>query len=524
MDFLLDNESFENKLSLLSLLQKSEEGNEEAFQTLEEFALMKLFPSNFDYDVVRSIKDSYGNNSSNAKNIHEDSYAFQRLVNICSSVPNGKAILTNSIIGTLIKCGKNSCSTKNDNLELVFDKNQNFLHTAVISFMALNNLRDITDAFPAVYAVFRCSDVISFSGESNNYCTHISGSTNYNYIVEEKVKGISLSNSLQNNLSVNLTGNDLMSVVIQVVGALDVAYTQYGFKHNSLESGDIYVSKLKEEQKTKGELHVLSEKRGLRSKFKETEVSVKIVNIGMSSIKDLRPYSGKEYDNSELSDVKSFVSSIISELEFSGSIMGDIDFKKLVELEVEMRDITISRLVRLEIMTKIHEFGEFAFFYVMMKRLINLHLSGPSKKHTFEDLVLFFKSKCPFTELNTIPDKTFIPFSSPTLINRSSNYTDPFHYLLLATYTDKMNYSLPVNKLNMPQANGNIKKALEDSLSKVVITTETDLGGLLKAKALVDTYKYSRSEGNTNIPLITKLLEEVCAERINKLFSEIKNS
>ena len=54
MDYMLDGESFENKLSLLTLLKKSKE-NENALHALDEFIIEKLFPNISDYNIVAEI-------------------------------------------------------------------------------------------------------------------------------------------------------------------------------------------------------------------------------------------------------------------------------------------------------------------------------------------------------------------------------------------------------------------------------------------------------------------------------------
>jgi len=290
MDYLIENEDIENRLSIFNLLQKSkEQGGEGALQALEEFALTKLFPSTLDYNIINYVNEASVlereliiNKSLDAQSVYKISYIMQRLVSICSSLPNGRVILT-SILGpiterrTMIDDRMRYLVLKN-NLKLSNDKNASYLHPAIAAFLALNKLRDITNVFPAVFAVFRCSDVIS----KNNYCTHIDNTKYTHILTEYRPMAYPLLNKDGVTLKGKVTEEVLILVLAQVIGALEIAHSMYGYEHGPLELKDISYYDYEQNKKSVyvGNNNKIDSRYGAFISTINTNMEVSILNAG----------------------------------------------------------------------------------------------------------------------------------------------------------------------------------------------------------------------------------------------------
>ena len=457
MNFLLKNESFENKLSLLSLLEKSKE-DVKALHIIDEFAILKCFPEKLDYDIVRSLgmlENLIKSDKSKLQNIYNLSYFMQRLVNICSDIPNGKTILT-SILGKLIERKTFRYSTPFNGIEIVHSKDNNYVHFAAVSFLALNKLRDITDAFPAVYAVFRCSDII----DSNNYCTHVSGS-NYTYMMAERIVGETVDVFL--NAHTNLS---ILILLGQIVGALQIAYTTKGYKHNNLTPDKIYAV-FTADSKNK----YFSRNYNILSGF-----TIKIVSDENASLHSL----GEKNPREELSDVKNLLSKLKS-LKFykKENILltapSAIERKYFNELFAVLSSLETFEQVLTEIRKSINDINKTN--YDLFKFIIN-------PKNVIKPLTEILEPK----DIET--------------------YTNSMHYLLYASYIDKLNYSL-IEKIPI--------QPFEGILSKEYFTlssaAKNSLPNLLKVQALFAVLDFSGNKESYKDE--RKVLNEKLNEYIN---------
>ena len=479
MEFLLEGESFENKLSLLDLFKKSKEGNEDALQLMDEFAILKCFPSTKDYDIVRSlVKINILTNETKtmtSRRIYKISYMLQRIVDICSGIPNGKTILTN-IIGNLSSKSTNGGrypSQKYSKLEIVHDKDSNFIHTAAVSFMALNQLKDITDVFPAIYAVFRCSDVvippskITLPLESLEYCTHISGST-YTYMIAEKIEGRSFSDFINDSTT---KIKDIYVVLCQIIGALSIAY-KFGYKHNDLNTDMIYVLT----NNTKETKERFSETFSISSNHK-----VKIISNSNASLYTFGDREVKK--DEELSDVRCLLHNM----------------KNAVNEKV-------STLKGFDRTPKTIYFLSFIGFVDNIDK-------------TFDDILKRIKQRLDNDDLFTmgiplpsnILNKEFVLKDS--LLNHTSG--DPLYYLLYASYIDKLNYyPLSHNRISIQPYNGELNL-------NVINDKDTPLHVLLKHKAMFDIHRLSRRSDTTEIINYKKILDNLLSAKLEQIKKSI---
>ena len=433
MERLLKNESFENKLSLLSLLRNSKDPTNnnalDCLRTIEEFGILKIFPDTIDYDLVQSTNMGISlmkKNLRSSQNVYNLSYFIQRLVNICSSIPNGKIILTDELgVLDLEKYDQSSdqlvsyISMKKQNiLSLEYTNINDFLHTAFVAFYALNNLRDITDIFPAVFGVFSCSDII---GESN-YCTHTD--SKYRYMITEPIRGLTVSQFGKNS-------NLVTEIFVRVVGALHLAYKTYKYKHNSLTLDNIRIIKEQERDYYVG-----------NNTYIKSEYYVTIIDMGTSSIGSIS-VPGVEKDDNSFSDVKKL-------LDIFKSLGNDYDSK----------------------ISELHE----------IPPVLN-------ENYVTEAINLLHNN-----EKTVISTRKVLLSPLPLILNKNVEaYKNPMKYLLNAAYVDKLNYSLGRgnSKILYPKFNERMSKFIFNDITEIY--SSRSIPDLMKMRALFDAHKYMGS-------------------------------
>ena len=468
MEYLLKDESFENKLSLLAL---SDKNTLNSLRILEEFALLKLFPSTIDYNIVRAFKilPKLLNSKRNAQNIHELSHFMQRLISVCSSLPNGQFILTD-ILGNLqinysAKSKISLFNVSNNTMALSHNIEIDFLHQATISFLALNKLRDVTDVFPAVFGVFRCSEVLT----NSNYCTHVNTS-NYNYILTEQIKGVSINDGIDTLLigteseGMYFDEKDLINVykvLAQVVGSLQLAYDNFKYKHGSLSFDTIYFENLKSERRvyigngscidSDIKLYVLpsqlSEIDGIRQ--------AKTVKETKGTVEETK---GTVAENDELSDIRLLLN------DFSNKYSEDNPISELLQ-----------------------------------------SFLGSSTNPTFSYLTQLLANVLTRHKIPIYENINSVYIQKPIKLDVNSEYEDPAHYLLLCEYIYNLNTSIvSENAIEIPKYSGSIQ--LSETI-KVIgpQLLEKGIPGLLHLKALIDARSFANED--TDIEGIKTLLE-----------------
>jgi len=497
MDFLLENESFENKIALLSLRKRLNypanpkvlTDKQLARQLIENHMLAKRFPPNIDSDIVMGLSDEmiekecFITIDSSAEDISKASFILQRFVQISTTIPEGKLALT-QVFGNLdVMVKKENPAPKNtaqanrthvyilktkQDLVLKNDEGIDTLHEAIVAFCALNNLRNITLAFAATLAVFRCSDYVGTS-----WCTNISSM--YKYTVMENVEGVPLS-----SIYLSLTKNETYIILYQLAGSLQLAYNMYEFKHNDLHRNNVMIYRSAKER----EVYVGN------GQYIKTNLILRIIDFGYSEIEGLNVKGFLAI----LSDLFRIISSCAIY-----AINNDNAFTETFRYFDKDTPINIADI---------------------QKKYPSYALKKSDNRNTFEDFLLYLNVLYPLPkkyslnrEMNKkVLTKEKFPKLKPVLVE-----TDPFYYLFRQRYVESLTncentYTLKKFQ-NIEGLMANIKKVMKELKASVSVN---EIKTVLTARGLENCGKLVLN--STGQIKILKELDLLCTLAEQKIY------
>jgi len=169
---------------------------------------------------------------------------------------------------------------------------QELLHEYFVGAFGTNMLRSYMPTFTYIFGTFQCSlpyiDSTEYLGDTvptskaNRYALTYCQNNRFpvNYVLYEKVSGISLGEFVR-----TCTIEEFLSILIQIIFAIQTAYDLFQFSHNDLHTENVLVVTLEQP------ISIVLRYPDGRQQYLQTRVVAKIIDYGRSHI----VYQGRHY-------------------------------------------------------------------------------------------------------------------------------------------------------------------------------------------------------------------------------------
>jgi archaellum component FlaC len=216
---------------------------------------------------------------------------LENLTQIGGESAEGYAAVADVNSGSNSPSGKNLFVTKAPRkIDENFRSNQT--HEYFVGAFGTNSLRNKIPNFAFMMGFFKCSppyidnSSYAFNGTNNErkaltYCQNDVDGNQVNYLIYENVSN---SVTLQSFIEKGCTFQQFLNVFIQIILALDLAYTELDFTHYDLHTENVLVRELPEE------ILICYRSDGMQ-KYLKTKYVATIIDYGRSHIK----FEGKDF-------------------------------------------------------------------------------------------------------------------------------------------------------------------------------------------------------------------------------------
>lgn len=248
-----------------SILYKYNDRSSQKDKELAQFLIIENFLNDFSIDLfedidLEKIKNNFSRlnfkkiNKLTDSNLTFNIYIQTYLMIIISEIINNKSNYKNNIIYEYFDNLKifntdsiegyiSYPSFSGDNLIIKIPRldNNNIKFEAFIGLNYLNHLRKFIPNFTFTYGLFTCGK-LEYDRDDNKVRNWCDKGYDTNYLIIENIKNNKTFSKIINEINIY----DLINILIQIFQALDLAYKEYGYRHNDLHTENVLIKTLDE--------------------------------------------------------------------------------------------------------------------------------------------------------------------------------------------------------------------------------------------------------------------------------------